>query len=145
MVFLAEALMLWIYHYRKSQNERGSFKHAIIIEEAHHVLSARKGATFGQETIIETVIRMIREFGEAVIASDQEPSKISRSVLANTNCKICFNLGNGWDVKTMAVAVNLSPEDTRSIDQLKVGHAIVKIIDRFKEPVHIAFPFIPVR
>ena len=38
-VFLIEALILWIYEYRKRQPERERFRHALIIEEAHHILS----------------------------------------------------------------------------------------------------------
>lgn len=142
--FFIESLLLWIYHYRRNQNKRETFKHAIVIEEAHHVLSAKKEFTQGEESIMETVIRMIREFGEAIIAIDQEPSKLSNSILANTNCKICFNLGHGKDVRAMAQALNLTDEEARMIDKLKVGHAIVKLKSRFPEPVHLAFPLVPI-
>ena len=141
-IFLIESLMLWIYNYRKNQPKREVFKHAIIIEECHHVLSGKKEHDLGEETIIETVIRMIREYGEAVIAIDQEPSKISNSILANTNCKICFNLGNGKDIATMGKCLSLKNDEQRMIDKLKVGHAIIKMKERFTEPIHVKFPLI---
>ena len=143
-VFFIESLLLWIYHYRKSQSTREKFNHAIIIEEAHHVLSGFKEIKSGEETIIETIIRMIREYGESVIVVDQEPSKISNSILANTNCKICFNLGNGKDIKTIAKCMNLTLNQERFIDRLKVGHAIVKMKERFSEPIHVKFPLMPI-
>ena len=90
-IFLIEALLLWIYHYRKSEQKSSAFKHAIILEESHHILSGKKEAALGEETIIETMIRMIREYGESIIVIDQEPSELSKSILANTNCKISFN------------------------------------------------------
>ncbi|MEZ5359839.1 MAG: DUF87 domain-containing protein [Candidatus Zixiibacteriota bacterium] len=143
-IFLIESLLLWIYHYRKNESKREVFKHAIIIEEAHHILSGQKELALGEETIMESVIRIIREFGESVIAIDQEPSKISNSILANTNCKICFNLGNGKDIDTMAKCLSLNSEEKSSIDQLKVGHAIVKMKERFTNPIQIKIPLIPI-
>lgn len=143
-VFLVEALLLWIYHYRKNQPQRERFKHAIVIEEAHHILSGKKEFQLGEETIIETIIRMIREFGESVIVIDQEPSKLSNSIMANTNCKICFNLGHGKDIKSMAESMNLTIDEMRYIDRLKVGEAIVKLKYRFTEPVHVRIPLVPV-
>lgn len=143
-IFLVESFLLWIYHYRKNQPQRERFKHAIVIEEAHHILSGKKEFQLGEETIIETIIRMIREFGESIIVIDQEPSKLSNSIMANTNCKICFNLGHGKDIKNMAESMNLTIEEMRYIDKLKVGEAIVKLKYRFTEPVHVRIPFVPV-
>ncbi|MCH9031188.1 MAG: ATP-binding protein [candidate division Zixibacteria bacterium] len=139
-VFLIESLLLWIYHYRKLTGRREYLRHTIVIEEAHHILSSRKEFMSGEETIMETMIRMIREFGQSVIIVDQEPSKLSHSVMANTNCKICFNLGSGRDIQTMGRAMNLTSEESRFIDKLKVGHAILKLKERFHEPVHVQFP-----
>lgn len=140
--FLVEAMLLWVYQFRKGGGRQGDFQHAIFIEEAHHVLSGAKEAKLGQETVIEGVVRMIREFGEGVVIVDQEPSKLSKSIIANTNCKICFNLGNGADVKIMSGAMGLELEEEKAIDQLKVGHAIVKLKDRFREPLHVRVPFV---
>ena len=42
---------------------------------------------------------------------DQEPSKLSNSVKANTLLKICFNLWNGEDILDMSVATELLAED----------------------------------
>jgi len=144
-IFLVESLLLWIYHLRKNQGKREVFKHAITIEEAHHVLSGKKEFQLGEEPIMETIIRMIREFGESIIVIDQEPGKISNSILANTNCKICFNLGNGNDIEKIARAMNLTNEEKRYIDKLKVGHAIIKMKERFPEPIHVKFPLMPIR
>jgi hypothetical protein len=143
-IFFVESLLLWIYNYLKIAGKRERFNHALIIEEAHHILSGIKERAFGEETIVESIIRMIREFGECVIAIDQEPSKISKSILANTNCKICFNLGNGNDISVMSNAMNLTNEESRFIDKLKIGHAIIKLKDRFTEPIHLKFPLMPI-
>ena len=38
-VFLTEALILWLYEFRKREAGRELFKHALIIEEGHHILN----------------------------------------------------------------------------------------------------------
>lgn len=144
-IFFIEALLLWIYEYRKLEDKRESFKHCIVIEEAHHVLSKKKESSSGEENIVETIIRMIREFGESVVVIDQEPSKISDSIKANTNCKICFTLGNGSDISDIAKSMNMTIEQKRMIDKLKTGHAIVKIKNRFDEPIHLRIPHIKIK
>jgi len=139
-IFLVEALLLWIYHYRKNQGKTNKLRQVILIEEAHHTLSAKKEYMTGEETIIESVIRMIREFGVGIIAIDQEPSKLSNSILANTNCKICFNLGHGNDIAAMSKAMNLTLIESRFIDKLEVGNSILKLKSRFSEPIQVKFP-----
>jgi len=143
-IFFAEALILWIYEHRKNEGKREKFKHAIIIEEGHHILSKQKQDTVGEETIIETSLRQIREFGEAVIVIDQEPSKLSNSIKANTFCKITFNLGNGIDIFDIANCMMLNTEEMKYIDLLNVGQGIIKLKGRVFTPMFVVFPFVPV-
>ena len=118
-VFFTEALILWIYEYRKNERKREKFKHAIFIEEGHHILSNLKEQNEGEETIIETSLRQIREFGEAVIVIDQEPSKLSNSIKANTYCKITFNLGNGNDIQNISNCMMLNNEEMKYIGAIR--------------------------
>lgn len=142
--FMVESLMLWLYHYKKSLGRSDKLNHVTVVEEAHHVLSGRKERVEGEETIIESTLRMIREFGEGVIVVDQEPSKLSESVIANTNTKICFNLGSGKDIGIMVGAMCLKPGEERFIDKLRVGQGIVKCKSRFNEPIVLSVPLINV-
>jgi type IV secretory pathway VirB4 component len=137
--FLTEALLLWIYEFRKNQGESASLRHAIIIEEAHNILNKKKETAQGGETIMETTLRMIRKFGEAVIVIDQEPSKLSESIKANTNAKITFTLGNGKDIEDIARSLELERQETKYLDMLKTGHALVKVKGRIEKPVLVHF------
>ncbi len=139
-IFLTESLLLWLYHYRKSQGPSHSLRHVTVIEEAHHILSESKESSLGEESVVEQAVRMIREFGEGIIVVDQEPSKLSKTIMANTNCKISLNLGSGLDVRVISEAMNLDLSERGSIDKLKVGHGIVKTKHRFTEPIHVRFP-----
>ena len=144
-VFFSEALLLWIYEYRKNECKREKFKHALVIEEGHHILSSAKEKHEGQETIMETSLRQIREFGEAVIVLDQEPSKLSDSIKANTYCKITFNLGNGKDIEDISTCIQLTEEQKDFIGMLPVGSAIISLSGRFYKTILISFPLTPIR
>ena len=41
--------------------------------------------------------------------------------------------------------MNITSEQKRMIDKLKTGHAIVKIKNRFDEPIHIKIPHVKVK
>jgi len=138
--FLTEAILLWIYEYRKNQGETKELRHMIIIEEAHNILSKAKERRQGGETVMETTLRMIRKFGQGVIVIDQEPSKVSESMKANTNTKITFTLGNGKDIQDISRSMELTKEQTKYLDMLKVGQAIVKIKGRIDKPILVKFP-----
>ena len=98
--FFIESLLLYIHHYRLNKPVREQFQHAIIIEEAHHVL--RKQETTKNESIIDVTLREIRELGESIIYLDQLPSQISVPALGNTNCSITMNLKSRQCVSTAA-------------------------------------------
>lgn len=135
---ITEALLLWIHHYRMAQGERETFKHAILIEEAHHIL--RKQAGGGAEAITETILREIRELGEAVIIVDQHPSMISIPALGNTYTTITMNLKHRSDVSAVAAAMLLDDGEQELLGRLPVGSAIVKLQGRWPTPFEVRIP-----
>ena len=139
-IFFTEALLLWIYEFRKLQGETAELRHALVVEEAHNILSQAKEKRMGGETIMETTLRMIRKFGQSVIAIDQEPSKLSESIKANTNTKITFTLGNGKDIREIAKSMELDRNAEKWLDQLGVGQAIIKVKGRIDRPILVKFP-----
>ena len=140
-VFFIESLLLWIHHYRMQQRDRETFKHAIIIEEAHHILLKRKVDIEGKESIIDIILREIRELGEAIIIIDQHPSLISPTALGNTYTTITMNLKHRNDVSLAGDAMLLPMENKEYIGQLPVGYGIVKMQGRQFEPFLVRFPY----
>ncbi len=137
--FLIEALLLWIHHYRLAQGRRETFKHALIIEEAHHIL-LRRTAGRGGEAITDTILREIRELGEAVVLVDQHPSLISIPALGNTYTTIAMNLKHKADVSAVGAAMLLEDEGTDLLGQLPVGWAIVKLQGRWTQAFVVSVP-----
>ncbi|MBN4081351.1 hypothetical protein JYT44_03195 [Caldithrix abyssi] len=63
----------------------------------------------------------------------------------NLTHKSVLNLGSGDDILTMARAMNMTDQEKRFIDKLKVGHGIVKLKVRFDEPIHVRFPWVNIK
>ena len=142
--FLIETLLLWIHHFRMSQEERQTFKHAIVIEEAHHILLRKKQEVTGSESVTDILLCEIRELGEAVILLDQHPSLISKPALGNTYCTIAMNLKHRGDTRMVADCLHLDSEQTEHLTRLPVGYAVVKLQDRYFRPFLVKFPLMKV-
>jgi hypothetical protein len=143
--FFIEALLLWIHHFRLSEGERETFKHAIIIEEAHHILLRKKQEMTGEEAVTDIILREIRELGESIILIDQHPSLISMPALGNTYTTICMNLKHKADMSTISESLLLDDEQVDFLGQLEVGTAIVKLQGRFFRPFLVKIPLFPVK
>lgn len=139
-VFFTEALLLWIHHLRMTEPLRETFKHAIVIEEAHHVLSNERQSLVGGQNVMEITFREIREFGESVIILDQHPSQIAMPALGNTYCTICFNLKHRTDVTAMGQAMLLKEDERAILGELQVGEAVVRLQGRSVKPFKILVP-----
>lgn len=135
--FLIESLLLWLHQMRMSEPERETFKHAIVIEEAHHVLLKRKES---KETVMDVILREIRELGEAIIFLDQHPSLVSTPSLGNSYCTIAMNLKHGNDAASLTRAMLLSDEEKTCLGKLPIGEALVKLQGRWVQPFHVRFP-----
>jgi len=143
--FLIEALLLWIHHYRMAQPQREAFKHAIVIEEAHHILLRKKQEVTGEETVTDVLLREIRELGESVICLDQHPSLISKPALGNTYTTFAFNLKHRGDIAMIQDSLNLDSEQAGYLGRLEVGWAVVRLQGRWFFPFLVKFPLIPFR
>ena len=142
--FLIESLLLWIHHYRMGQQQREDFKHAIIIEEAHHILLRKKQEATGEETVTDIILREIRELGEAIICLDQHPSLISKPALGNTYTTFAFNLKHRGDIAMMQDCLHLDSEQAGYLGRLEVGWAMAKLQGRWFLPFLVKLPLVTV-
>lgn len=133
----SQAFLLWLYYYRLAEGRSTSFKHALIIEEAHNLFLKRGGEA---HSIHDFIMRQMRDLGEALILLDQNPSLLSTPSLGNTGVTICLNLKHADDVTAAAKALTLQRENWDSIGRLPVGHGIVKLQDRWVKPFLVRFP-----
>jgi hypothetical protein len=126
--FFIRAFLLRFYEHFQQQGPSKRMKLFLVVEEAHNIL-LRKGT--GYETIIELLLRQVREFGVGVCIVDQHPSLMSLPALG-TYCTVAFNLRLKADRDAMASALTL--EQPAYLGKLPPRFAIVKIQDRFLTP-----------
>jgi hypothetical protein len=139
--FFIYSLLVKLYNYRLMEKDCQVFKHALFLEEAHNLLGSYQTAG-SKEGILETIIRQIRELGEALIIIDQSPSLIPRTALGNTYCVIAMSLRHRSDVTAMADALLLDYNQRDFIGKLEVGWAIIKLQGRWLEPFLINIPLV---
>lgn len=146
-IFLVESILLWVHHYRLSSptQKREEFDHAIVLEEAHHVIGKDKSDLVGGESITDVIIREIRELGESVIIIDQCPSLLSLPARGNTWCTIVLNLKDAKDVNSAASSLLLDSADRKILGRLDIGEAVAKIQGRWHKPFMINIPHIPIK
>jgi len=137
--FFIQSVLLYLHHKRMTEERREDFKHTIIIEEAHHILSDERRSLVGGQSVIDIIFREIREFGESLILLDQHPSKISLYALGNTYCTICMNLKHKTDINAMGQCLLLDKERD-ILGTLDVGQAVVKLQGRIHRPFQITIP-----
>lgn len=134
-IFFIETLLVWIHHFRLLETQREKFKHCIIIEEAHNILSVS-----AKETVVDTLMREIRELGESIMLVDQHPSQISIPAMGNTYCTIALNMKHTKDIAALAEIMGI-PRDYRDVlGQLAMGRAVVRLQARFTRPFQIQIP-----
>lgn len=139
-ILVLETLLLWLYQHRLSEPFRERFEHAIIVEEAHHILSQQKRNLSGGETIIETIFRQCRELNESIIVLDQQPAQLSSFCLANTYTTIVLNLKHRKDVDMINKSLLLNDEEREYPIRLGLGQAIVKLQDRVQNAFLLRIP-----
>jgi hypothetical protein len=137
--FFIQSALLYLHQKRMTEEIREDFKHAIIIEEAHHILSDERRSLVGGQSVMDIIFREIREFGESLILLDQHPSKISLYALGNTYTTICMNLKHKTDINAMGQCLLLDKERD-ILGMLEVGQAVVKLQGRIPRPFQIAIP-----
>ncbi len=134
-IFLIETLLVWTHHFRMLEPDRETFKHCMIIEEAHNILSASK-----KETVVDLLLREIRELGEGIVLVDQHPSQISVPAIGNTYCTIALNMKHTKDINALADIMQIPRDNRGLLGQLPMGRALVKLQSRFLEPFQIQIP-----
>jgi len=142
-VMFSEALTLYLYRYRLAQGPRKKLTNVIVLEEAHNLLL--KKSTESKESVLETSIRMVRQYGLGYVFVDQSASLLSKVAFANSYATVALSQKLRSDVQTIAGAMNLSDEQKEALNTLPVGSAVVRLADEHPEPFLVRIPLSPIR
>ena len=139
----SEALTLYLYRLRLAQGPRKGLTGLIVLEEAHNLL-LRKAAD-ARESVLETSIRMVRQYGLGYVFVDQSASMLSQVAFANSYATIALSQKLRGDVQAMAGAMNLDDDQKQALITLPVGAAVVRVADSHTRPLMIKLPLYPIK
>src|SRR5258708_395170 len=135
--FAMAILLQFLYEYRQLQHElvpssNTSLQHLTIIEEAHRILQrplltstefanpqAKMAEMFAHN------LAELRAYGQGFMIVDQVPAKLIPDAIKNTNLKIVHRLVAGDDREAIAQSMSLTEGQTKVINRLHPGQAIV--------------------
>jgi DNA-binding MarR family transcriptional regulator len=126
--FLMEILFAYVYEYRLAKNQRGTgLNHLFFLDEGKRVFSVYKErqSEAGIPEIDELTAKM-REFGEGLVVADQEASKLTDSLKANTYTKLLLSTGDRKQFEAVTESMNLSQRQKEYAEKLDIGEAIVQ-------------------
>jgi hypothetical protein len=115
----------------------------IVLEEAHNLLL--KKSTESKESVLETSIRMVRQYGLGYVFVDQSASLLSKVAFANSYATLALSQKLRSDVQAIAAAMNLTDEQKQALNTLPVGTAVVRLADEHPEPFLVKIPLCPIR
>ncbi len=137
--FLMEALFAYVYEYRLAQGHRDEdLRHLFVLDEGKQVFSVYKERqdASGIPEIDELTAKM-REFGEGLVVGDQEASKLTDSIKANTYTKVLLSTGDRKQFDEVAGSMDLSMRQMEFASELGVGEAVVRAGNRGPVPVKL--------
>ncbi|MDZ7688620.1 MAG: ATP-binding protein [Halobacteriales archaeon] len=137
--FLMEILFACVYEYRVAQNHRDEgLNHVFFLDEGKRVFSVYKERqdAAGIPEIDELTAKM-REFGGGLVVADQEASKLTDSIKANTYTKVLLPTGDRKQFDAVASSMDLSERQKEFASKLGVGEAIVQVGSRDPVPVNL--------
>ncbi len=143
--FFCEFILTYIYKLKKARQNSitNNFDHAIIVDEAHNIF-LKKPTHFSNESVTDMIYREMREYGTSLICLDQHISKISDTVKGNSACHIAFQQQLPQDIMDIGDLMQIR-EKKHFFSQLHVGHAIVKLSERYTLPFLIDVPMANIR
>jgi DNA helicase HerA-like ATPase len=137
--FLTEILFAYVYEYRLAENQRGQgLNHVFFLDEGKRIFSVykeRQDAAGIPE--IDQLTAKMREFGEGLVVADQEASKLTDSIKANTYTKILLPTGDRKQFNAIADSMNLSKKQTDFASDLGTGEAIIRVGSGSPVPVKL--------
>ena len=143
--FLQEALFAHVYEYLLANRERGTgLELVLVMDEAKKIFSYKKEQSDAAGIPeIDDLFAKAREFGLGTIVSDQEATKLTDSVKANTDTKILLPTGDHRQFKSIADSMDLSQLQRSYSHKLGVGQAIIK--HGFNRPVPVNMDYVDLK
>ena len=126
--FLQEILFAYVYEHQFAQGNRsGDLELLIFVDEAKQTFSVyleRQDASGIPE--IDDLTARARQFGIGLVAADQEATKLTDSLKANTKTKVLLPVGDQKQFNEITESIDLTSLQEKYAQDLDTGQAIIK-------------------
>ena len=137
--FLMEVLFAYVYEYRLATGQRDEgLNHVFFLDEGKRVFSVykeRQDAAGIPE--IDQLTAKMREFGEGLVVGDQEVSKLTDSIKANTYTKVLLPTGDRKQFNAIRGSMNLTERQAEQAQKLGTGEAVIQVGNSDPVPVKL--------
>jgi len=139
--FIQEILFAWTYeHLFQNGKRNGELRLLLIWDEAKQAFSYKKEQSDAAGIPeIDDLTARAREFGLGIMAADQEATKLTDSLKANTDTKILLPIKNQKQFKSVADSMQLTQIQRRYVRNLEVGQAVVQHAGKKPVPVNLQY------
>ena len=139
--FIQEVLFAWLYEYMFENGSRnGELQLLLIWDEAKQAFSYKKEQSDAAGIPeMDDLTARAREFGLGIMAADQEATKLTDSIKANTDTKILLPVKDQKQFNSIADSMQLTDIQKRYIQNLDVGQAVIQHGDNKPVPVDLNY------
>lgn len=130
VIFLMNILLTKIYSYLSRLPHKDELARVILIEEAHNLFARaenEESVQYSTNRMLNKILAEIRASGTGIMLSDQRPSLMDQSVIANTTVKIIHALSDEEDRSRIGSSLNMSDIQMAKIYELDTGEAIMGV------------------
>ena len=128
--FLMNILMFRFQSYLQRLPESSVLRRLIVLEEAHNVFrktDTEDSALARSNLAFDKMFAEIRASGTGLVLSDQRPSLMPDSVMANTAVKLCLGMDSGEDRGCMGSVMDLSVLQRRALHAFRPGECLMTV------------------
>jgi len=139
--FIQEIMFAWVYeHLFQNGNRNQELRLLLIWDEAKQAFSYKKEQSDAAGIPeIDDLTARAREFGLGIMAADQEATKLTDSLKANTDTKILLPIKNKKQFKSVADSMQLNQIQRRYVRNLEVGQAVIQHAGKKPVPVNLRY------
>jgi len=139
-------LLSYVFMYRIANDHRGALRHVMVFDEGKRVFDAHREKIPAEGIpTIAILASQVREFGEAMIVSDQMIRMLGESIKSNVATKICMSLADGADLMEMARSMGLNQDQAKHLQSIGVGQSIIRLSARHPNPFILLTPEVTIK
>ena len=137
--FIQQILFAYVYEYLLAQGRRDEgLQLAVFADEAKQLFSVylEKQTASGMPEM-DDMMGKARQMGLSVVAADQEPTKLTDSLKANTKTKILLPVADQKQFQAIAESMNLDRRQSDYAQRLDTGQAVIQSGNQEPVPVDL--------